>query len=114
MVEVLADNTLDLTETPCGNIQVQAVAQQSLEEAAQLLALESTQSTRPGQQLFNLLRGGRVLDWTDSIDELLSQNLPETVTSVGARRGAARRSSAPRSSHPGGQGRAHYCPSAYK
>src|SRR5580700_5850613 len=55
-VEVLTDKPLDLAETPCGSIQVQAVARQSLEEAASQLANDVTQSTRPGEQLLSLLR----------------------------------------------------------
>jgi FOG: FHA domain len=87
-VEVLSDDPLDVTETPCGGIQVQAVAQQSFEEAASQLAYEVTQSTRPGVQLLNLLRAGQFLDTTDSVDEMLSRNLQDTVLLLGARRGS--------------------------
>src|SRR5438132_6284443 len=52
----LLDDPLDVTETPCGTLQVQAVARQSLQEAAQKLALDVTRSTRPGEQLLSLLQ----------------------------------------------------------
>jgi len=87
-VEVLTDEPLDIGETPSGNIQVQAVAHQSLEEAASKLAKEVTQSTKPGEQLLSLLRAGQFLNLTDSLDELLFRNLQDTVISLGARRGS--------------------------
>jgi HD-GYP domain-containing protein (c-di-GMP phosphodiesterase class II) len=87
-VEVLTDEPLDFTDHSSGNIQVQAVAQQSLEEAASKLVNEVTQSTRPGEQLLSLLRAGQFLDLTDSLDELLLRNLQDIVTSLGARRGS--------------------------
>jgi putative nucleotidyltransferase with HDIG domain len=87
-VEQTQDKPLDLNETPCGGIQVQAVAQQSLEEAAQQLAMEVTRSTEPGQQLLNLLQAGRFMHLGDSFDGQLYRNLEQIVKSMGARRGA--------------------------
>jgi putative nucleotidyltransferase with HDIG domain len=89
ILEVLTDDPLDFSETPCGNIQVQAVARQSLEEAASKLVCQVAQSTRPGEQLLSLLRAGQFLDLTDSLDELLLRNLQDIVRSLGARRGSA-------------------------
>ncbi len=87
-VEAATDTSLNFSETPCGNLQVQAVVQQSLEEAAHKLAQDITRSTLPGEQLLHLLRAGQFLNWTDSLDELLARNLQETVAMLGARRGA--------------------------
>src|SRR5205085_177827 len=70
-VEALTTDSLDLTETPCGGLQVQATARQSLEQAAELLALDVTRSTRPGEQLLHLLRAGQFLHPASSLDELL-------------------------------------------
>jgi putative nucleotidyltransferase with HDIG domain len=85
---VVVEEGLDFTETPCGSLQVQAVAQQTVEEAAHNLASEMTRSSRPGEQLLNLLRAGHCLDLSESIDDLLARNLQETVAALGARRGA--------------------------
>jgi HD-GYP domain-containing protein (c-di-GMP phosphodiesterase class II) len=87
-VEAVTDTSLNFSETPCGSLQVQAVVQQSLEEAAQKLAQDITRSSLPGEQLLHLLRAGQFLNWTDSLDELLARNLQETVAMLGARRGA--------------------------
>jgi putative nucleotidyltransferase with HDIG domain len=88
VVEESRDRPVDLSETPCGGIQVQAVAQQSLEEVAQQLAMEVTRSTEPGQQLLSLLQGGSFLHLGDSFDAVVSRNLEKIVTSLAARRGA--------------------------
>ncbi len=88
VVEESHDSPLDLSETPCGGLQVQAVAEQSLEEVAQQLALEVTRSTQPGQQLLNLLQAGPFLNLGESLDGVLSRSLETVVTSLGARRGA--------------------------
>jgi putative nucleotidyltransferase with HDIG domain len=87
-VEEARDRPPDMNETPCGGIQVQAVAQQSLEEAAQQLALEVTRSTDPGQQLLGLLQAGQFLHVGDSLDGVLYRNLEKIVKSMRARRGA--------------------------
>jgi putative nucleotidyltransferase with HDIG domain len=88
VVEQLSEEPLDLTETPCGTLQVQATTRQSLQEAAQVLALDVTRSNRPGEQLLNLLRAGQHLHAFDSLDELLRLNLQDTATALKARRGA--------------------------
>lgn len=87
-VVALTDKGLDFTETPCGRMQVQAVARQSLAEAAEHLAMEVTQSTRPGEQLLNLLHAGQMFHWGDSLDAPVSRALQDTV--VALERGAAR------------------------
>jgi putative nucleotidyltransferase with HDIG domain len=88
LVEVSEDRPPDLSETPCDGLQVQAMAQQSLEEAAQQLAIEVTRSTEPGQQLLSLIQAGQFLHLGDSFDGLLYRNLEQTVKTLGARRGA--------------------------
>ncbi len=87
-VEVLADEPLDLAETPCDGMQVQATTRQTLLEAADRLFLDVTRSARPGEQLLNLLRTGQCLDRIDSLDELLHRNLRDTVGFLRAKRGA--------------------------
>jgi HD-GYP domain-containing protein (c-di-GMP phosphodiesterase class II)/pSer/pThr/pTyr-binding forkhead associated (FHA) protein len=88
IIEGLTEEPLDLSETPCGRIQVQATARQTLEEVGEQLALDITRSTRPGEQLLNLLRAGQSMDRIDSLDEFLSRNLKDTVAALGARRGS--------------------------
>jgi HD-GYP domain-containing protein (c-di-GMP phosphodiesterase class II)/pSer/pThr/pTyr-binding forkhead associated (FHA) protein len=87
-VEFVSDEAFDICDAQSGTIQIQAVTSQSLEEAAQKLAIDVTRATKPGEQLLSLLRAGQFHDWTDSIDELLTRNLQATVTSLGATRGA--------------------------
>jgi putative nucleotidyltransferase with HDIG domain len=84
----VTDEPLDFSETPYENVQVQATARQSLEEAAERLAQDVTRSTRPGEQLLNLLRTGQYLDRVDSLDDFLGRSLRDTVTSLRAKRGA--------------------------
>jgi HD-GYP domain-containing protein (c-di-GMP phosphodiesterase class II) len=86
-VEALVSPLMEGTEAG-DSLQVQAVADQSLEQAAHKLALEITQSARPGEQLLHLLQAGQFLNWTDSLDELLQRNLEDTARALGARRGA--------------------------
>ena len=87
-VEPVMEDPLDFSETPCGNIQVQATTRQSLQEAAHQLAMEVTRSSQPGEQLLSFMRAGRYHDSAESIDEIFSRSLQETVTSLGAKRGA--------------------------
>jgi len=87
-VEPVMEDPLDFSETPCGNIQVQANVRQSLQEAAHQLAVEVTRSSQPGEQFLTFMRAGRYHDSADSIDETYSRSLQETVTSLGAKRGA--------------------------
>src|SRR5260370_8046818 len=64
------------------------MTRQSMEEAAHKLAMAVTLSTKPGEQLLSLMRAGQGLDMTDSLDDLLSRNLQQTVAALGARRGS--------------------------
>jgi HD-GYP domain-containing protein (c-di-GMP phosphodiesterase class II) len=82
------DESVAVTEANGESVQVQATARQSLEEAAERLALGLTKSTRPGEQLLNLLRSGQYLDRIDCLDEFLYRNLQDTVAALHARRGA--------------------------
>src|SRR5260370_14871080 len=87
-VEAMTEAPLDVTETPYGGLQVQAMTRQSMEEVAHKLAMDVTLSTKPGEQLLSLMRAGQFLDMTDSLDDLLSRNLQQTVAAMGARRGS--------------------------
>jgi putative nucleotidyltransferase with HDIG domain len=87
-VEALINESLNFAETPCGGLQVQATARLSPEEAAELLVMDATRSTRPREQFLRLLRTGQCLDQADSLDELLRRNLQDTITALGAKRGA--------------------------
>ncbi len=88
IVEGLAEEPLSFSETPSGNMQVQATTRQSLEEVAEHLAMEITRSTRPGEQLLTLLRAGQSLNHVDCLDEFLLHNLEYMVNALGARRGS--------------------------
>jgi HD-GYP domain-containing protein (c-di-GMP phosphodiesterase class II)/pSer/pThr/pTyr-binding forkhead associated (FHA) protein len=87
-VEAMTDSPLECTETPSGSLQVQAMTRQSMEEVAHKLAMDLTLSTKPGEQLLSLMKAGQCLDMTDSLDDLLSRNLQQTVAALGARRGS--------------------------
>jgi putative nucleotidyltransferase with HDIG domain len=87
-VEPVNDEAPDVSDTLSGNLQVQATTRQTLLEAADRLFLDVTRSTRPGEQLLNLLRTGQCLDRIDSLDELLHRSLRDTVGFLRARRGA--------------------------
>lgn len=71
-----------------GNWQVQATAQHSWEEALEMLAMDVTRRTRPGEQLLTLLRAGQHLYQVGSLDDLLRMNLQDAVTALKAQRGA--------------------------
>jgi HD-GYP domain-containing protein (c-di-GMP phosphodiesterase class II) len=75
-------------ETAVGNWQVQAATQHSWEEALELLALDITRQTRPGEQLLTLLRAGQHLYQVASLDDLLRMSLQDAVTVLKAQRGA--------------------------
>src|SRR6266478_1381283 len=90
LVEGLGEEALDFSETPVGTLQVQATTEQSLEQAVQLLAMDVTRRTRPGEQLLTLLRAGQHLYQISSLDDLLRLSLgdanaaPEGVRSYSA------------------------------
>jgi putative nucleotidyltransferase with HDIG domain len=88
VVEALNLGSLHGAETPCEGLQVQATTRQSLEQAAELLARDVTRSVRPGEQLLNLLRAGQHLHPSESLDDLLRNNLQSTAAVLRARRGA--------------------------
>jgi putative nucleotidyltransferase with HDIG domain len=85
---MLKDHSADTSETPCAGVQVQAVAQQSLEEVARELLMDVTRSTEPAQQFLNLLQAGQFLPCNESLDAMLSRHLQNIVTAMAARRGA--------------------------
>jgi putative nucleotidyltransferase with HDIG domain len=87
-VETLTNELPSFADTACEGLEVQATARLSPEEAAELLVMDATRSTRPREQFLNLLRTGQCLDRIDSLDELLRRNLQNTITALGAKRGA--------------------------
>jgi HD-GYP domain-containing protein (c-di-GMP phosphodiesterase class II) len=89
MVVVLPDEEgPGLGETPLGTWQVQGTAQHSWEEALQLIALDVTRRSRPGEQLVTLLRAGQNLYQVSSLDELLRLTLQDALEVLKAQRGA--------------------------
>src|SRR6267378_4756979 len=88
LVEGLGEEALDFSETPVGTLQVQATTEQSLEQAVQLLAMDVTRRTRPGEQLLTLLRAGQHLYQISSLDDLLRLSLGDAIAALNAQRGA--------------------------
>ena len=89
VVEVLRDGTP--TEVPATpeNMQVEAYASGTFEEALKGLVQESDNaSPRPGQQLEVLLRAGHHLGHMESEEELLHAILNDAVSTLDAQRGA--------------------------
>jgi putative nucleotidyltransferase with HDIG domain len=70
-----------------GDWQIEAMSPPSWEEALQVMAMDLTRHTRPGEQLLALLRAGQQLHQTTSIDELLHLNLRDVAVALDAQRG---------------------------
>lgn len=75
------------SETPMGNVQVQATARHTWQESIELMALDVTRHTRPGEHLVSLLRAGHFLSQATSFDEMLQMSLKDAVRLLNARRG---------------------------
>jgi HD-GYP domain-containing protein (c-di-GMP phosphodiesterase class II) len=75
-------------ETPVGRLQVQATAEQSWEQAVEMLAYDVTRRQQPGEQLLALLRAGQHLGGPACLDDLLRVGVRDAVVSLAARRGA--------------------------
>lgn len=86
LVSVLEESNNDLDSSSDG-WQVDAIAQNSWEEAVNCMALEVTRHAQPGEQLMALLRTGQHLYLASSIDELLAHSLRDAVILLKARRG---------------------------
>ncbi len=87
-VEVMCEgNAEEVPEAP-DNMQVEAYASTSFEEAIKSLVFDGTAGPRPGQQLEALLRAGHSLGHIESEDELLHTILNDAVTTLDAQRGA--------------------------
>ncbi len=88
LLEALGEEALDSSETSVGTMRVQATTEQSLEQAVQLLAMDVTRRTRPGEQLLPLLRAGQHLYQISSLDDLLRLSLGDAIAALNAQRGA--------------------------
>jgi pSer/pThr/pTyr-binding forkhead associated (FHA) protein len=60
-----------------GPLKVSACTRQSLEQAADVLAISMTRSTRPAEQLLSLLRVGQGPDRDGSLDEFLLRSVQD-------------------------------------
>jgi len=88
VVEVLREGSSYDIPAPPDNMQVQAFASTSFEEAIKSLVLDANSSPRPGQQLEALLRAGHHLGHIESEEELLHAILNDAVSTLDAQRGA--------------------------
>jgi HD-GYP domain-containing protein (c-di-GMP phosphodiesterase class II) len=87
IVDSLGATDADAEES-LGSLKLQAVARQSLEQAAEVLALDVTRSSRPAEQLLSLLRVGQGTDQFDSLADFLCQSIRDTAHALQARQGA--------------------------
>jgi putative nucleotidyltransferase with HDIG domain len=71
-----------------GPLKVSACTRQSLEQAADVLAISMTRSTRPAEQLLSLLRVGQGPDRDGSLDEFLLRSVQDAAEGLGARQGS--------------------------
>ncbi len=91
VVLVVAELHQNLSEPPDPmdeNLEVQASTKHSWEEALELLALDLTRQSIPGEQLMTLLRAGQQLYQVASLDDLLRMTLRDAVKALRAQRGA--------------------------
>jgi putative nucleotidyltransferase with HDIG domain len=88
VVEALRDGNSDEIPAAPDNMQVEAFATASFEEAIKNLVLDVNSSPRPGQQLEALMRAGHYLGHMESEDELLHAILNDAVSTLDAQRGA--------------------------
>lgn len=86
-VTALQEDLSKTSDTKNENWQVQATAQHSWEEALQLLALDVTRKTDPGEQLLMLLRTAQHLYQVSSFDDLLRLSLQDAASMLKAQRG---------------------------
>jgi putative nucleotidyltransferase with HDIG domain len=87
VVESLGATDAD-NEEALGPLKVQAVARQSLEQAAEVLAQDVTRSSRPAEQLLSLLRVAQGCAHRDSLTDFLNQSIRDTAQALHARQGA--------------------------
>ncbi len=88
VVAILEEDQQAPTDTPAGNMQVQASAQHSWDEALEVAASHRLKLPRPGDPLLTLLRASHHLTHIGNIDELLRSVLDDTVTTLDAQRGS--------------------------
>src|SRR5207249_10873189 len=85
---VLRDGRDESVPPMSDNLQVEAAASNSIDDALQGLIFDKQHCPRPGQQLLALLRAGHHLGHLESEEELLHTILNDAVSTLDAQRGA--------------------------
>jgi putative nucleotidyltransferase with HDIG domain len=88
VVDVCQDGREEETPAAPDNMQVEACASGTFEDALHGLIFDAESSPRPGQQLVALLRAGYHLGHMESEEELLHTILNDSVSTLDAQRGA--------------------------